>query len=155
MDYLIRKARMEDAPALNELLTLLIKDEKKYDDNVNENCTIDNFYENIINCDKKIVLVATCQSEIVGYLFGYIIDDGNTYLVKEAKLDALYVISKHRSQGIGANLIKEFKNWCLNNSVKTIEVTVLKNNKTAENLYIQNGFQDYKKSLIAVIDEEN
>lgn len=155
MDYLIRKARMEDAPALNELLTLLIKDEKKYDDNVNENCTINNFYENIINSDKKIVLVATCQSEIVGYLFGYIIDDGNTYLVKKAKLDALYVISKHRSQGIGANLIKEFKNWCLNNSVKTIEVTVLKNNKTAENLYIQNGFQDYKKSLIAVIDEEN
>ncbi len=40
MNYTIRKAVLEDSADINNLLTLLIRDEKKYDFNINENCVV-------------------------------------------------------------------------------------------------------------------
>ena len=94
MNYLIRRAVLEDAEIINKLLTLLIRDEKNYDQNINENCVVERFYEDIIPYESNIVLVADMNNEIVGYLFGYIINDGDTCLDKTSKLEVLYVIEK-------------------------------------------------------------
>ena len=40
MDLKITKSTYEDAKKVNKLLTKLIVDEKKYDENINENCVV-------------------------------------------------------------------------------------------------------------------
>ena len=89
MDAVIRKAELKDTKEANNLLTLLIRDEKQYDSSINEKCVISGFYENMISNDSNILLVAEIDNKIIGYLFGYIVDNGNTYLDRVSKLDAL------------------------------------------------------------------
>ncbi|UKI58116.1 MAG: GNAT family N-acetyltransferase [Clostridium sp.] len=114
MDYKIRKANIKDAKSVNELLTLLIRDEKKYDININEECTIERLYEDIIPNENSIVLIAEKDKKILGYLFGYIIEKWKCILRKKsAKLEALYIDEKNiEKNGIAASLIeKKFKIW--------------------------------------------
>ena len=82
MEYTIRKATLNDVSTLNNFLTLLIRDEKKYDSNINELCVVKDFYENIISNDSNIILVAVANDKIVGYLFGYIANMGDSYIDK-------------------------------------------------------------------------
>lgn len=154
MNYTIRKAVLEDSADINNLLTLLIRDEKKYDSNINENCVVKRLYENIIPNNSNFVLVAESDNKIIGYLFGYIIDNGDAYLEKTSKLEAVYVIDEFRKKGVATSLIKEFKLWSLKNNVKYIEVQVLNDNTNAINLYNENGFKKFKSTLRTQIEEE-
>ena len=118
MDYIIRKAKQVDAKAVNKLLTLLIRDEKKYDSNINENCIVKRLYEDIIPFESNIVLIAEYDNNIIGYLFGYIVNNGDAYLNKISKVEAVYVVKKYRKKGIATRLINEFKLWSLKNNVR-------------------------------------
>lgn len=148
MDAVIRKAEPKDTKEANNLLTMLIRDEKQYDPSINENCVISRFYEDMISNDSNILLVAEIDNEIIGYLYGYIVDNGNTYLDKVSKLDALYIIKEYRKNKIATKLINEFKSWSLKNGVKYIELQVLNDNTSAVNLYKKEGFRSFKSTLI-------
>lgn len=141
MNYRIRKATIHDTNKLNELLTLLIRDEKKYDNNINEEFKVKSFYEYIINKENNYLLVAESSNTIIGYLYGYIIDDENTVINKVAKIDALYIEEEYRQCGIGSSLIKEFKN-IIKDKVKYLEVNTFNNNKEAISTYKNNGFKE-------------
>ena len=154
MDYKIRKANIKDAKSVNELLTLLIRDEKKYDININEECTIERLYEDIIPNENSIVLIAEKDKKILGYLFGYIIENGNAYLEKSAKLEALYIDEKYRKNGIAASLIEKFKIWSKEKKVKYIEVQVLNENVNAYNLYKKEEFKEFKSTLLMEFKEQ-
>lgn len=145
MNYRIRKATIHDTKKLNELLTLLIRDEKKYDNNINEEFKVKSFYEYIINKENNYLLVAESSNTIISYLYGYIIDDENTVINKVAKIDALYIEEEYRHHGIGSSLIKEFKN-IIKDKVKYLEVNTFNNNKEAISTYKNNGFSE-KKSI--------
>ena len=136
MNYKIRKANINDAKRLNELLTLLIRDEKKYDSNINLECKINAYYEYIIDKENNYLLVSEVSNNIIGYLYGKIMDDGDTVIDKVAKIDALYVEENYRHQGIGSSLINEFK--------KIIEVNACNDNKEAITTYKNNGFNEIK-----------
>lgn len=155
MDYKIRRANIEDAKSVNELLTLLIRDEKKYDININEECVIERLYEDIILNENSIVLIAEKNKKILGYLFGYIIENGNAYLEKSAKLEALYIDEKNRKNGIATSLIEKFKIWSKEKKVKYIEVQVLNNNANAYNLYKKEEFKEFKSTLLMDLNEED
>lgn len=148
MDVVVRKAELKDTKDANNLLTLLIRDEKQYDPSINENCVISRFYEDMISNDSNILLVAEIDNKIIGYLYGYIVDNGNTYLDKVSKLDALYIIKEYRKNKIATKLINEFKSWSLKNGVKYIELQVLNDNTSAVNLYKKEGFRSFKSTLI-------
>ena len=92
---IIRKAVKEDAQTLDYLLTLLIQDEQKYDDNIDENFTVQHFYENYIDDFHKYIIVAEEENKIIGYLYGYQKKDESLHN-KVAVLDALYVEEKYR-----------------------------------------------------------
>ena len=154
MDYKIRKANIKDAKSVNELLTLLIRDEKKYDININEECTIERLYEDIIPNENSIVLVAEKDKKILGYLFGHIIENGNAYLEKSAKLEALYIDEKYRKNGIATSLIEKFKIWSKEKKVKYIEVQVLNENVSAYNLYKKEEFKEFKSTLLMELKEQ-
>ena len=141
MNYRIRKATIHDTKKLNELSTLLIRDEKKYDNNINEEFKVKSFYEYIINKENNYLLVAESSNTIIGYLYGYIIDDENTVINKVAKIDALYIEEEYRHHGIGSSLIKEFKK-IVKDKVKYLEVNTFNDNKEAISTYKNNGFKE-------------
>ena len=144
MNYTIRKANINDSIKLNELLTKLIRDEKKYDNNINEEFIVNSFYENIIDKKNNYLLVGESSNKIVGYLYGYIIDDGDTVVNKVAKIDALYIEEEYRHLGIGSSLINEFKEIIKEENIKYIEVNVCNNNKEAIFTYKNNNFNEIK-----------
>ena len=75
----IRKADYNDVKILNNFLTLLIKDERQYDLGINENFVVTNMYENYIEDPNKLIIVATENNEVVGYLYGILEPSDDTY----------------------------------------------------------------------------
>lgn len=123
------------------MLTSLIQDErKKYDNNINENYKVKNFYEQYIENENMCILVAKGNETILGYVYGFVQDNGSLYNNKVAQLDALFVKEQYRGNGIAKSLMKEFINWAEEKGVAYIELSVCKDNSDAINLYENEGF---------------
>lgn len=153
MQFVIEKASFNDAKKANDLLTKLIIDEKKYDENINQNCVVKSFYEKIYDDENVCLLVLKIKekNEIIGYLYGYIRNDGDSTIYKTSVLDALYVEKNYRKMGCGKKLIKAFKKWSLNSNARYIELKVCSQNKGAINLYLKEGLSNQKIIMRAKI----
>ena len=149
----IRKATNSDVKKINFFLTELIHDEKKYDKNINEGCIVQHYYEQVIDRDNACVLVAMDGEEIVGYLYGYILDSGDAYIDSIAELDAMYVNENSRRQGIGQMLISAFEDWAKKEKVKYIQLKVCDENAKAVSLYNKNHYNSIKTIMIKEIGE--
>lgn len=143
---LYRKALMKDAKCLDNLLTKLIQDERQYDDNIDENFRVTNFYQYYIQDKTKLLFLAEDNNKIIGYIYGYFDKDATTNN-KVAYLDALFIDNEYRHQGIANKLINEFKKWARENNCTSMEVNVCSNNIKAKNLYLKNNFQTFKETL--------
>lgn len=143
----IRKANLKDAKELNWLLTLLIRDEKQYDANINEEFVVTNMYENYIEDTSRCILVAEDNNKILGYLYGFIEENDITISLKEAKLDALYVKEEYRNQHIADELIIEFKKWVKEHNIQFVNVGVCTLNTKAKRLYAKHHFLTVKEEL--------
>ena len=143
---LYRKALMKDAYDLDNLLTELIQDERQYDDSIDENFIVTNFYQNYIEDNTKFLYLAEESNEIIGYIYGYFNKD-DTNQNNIAYLDALYINIDYRKQGIANKLIAEFKKWARENNCTSMEVNVCSKNIKAKNLYLKNNFQSFKETL--------
>ncbi len=144
---IIRKAEYKDVETLNNFLTLLIRDERQYDLGIDENFVVTNMYENYIEDSSKLIIVAEENEKIVGYLYGIIKPNDDTYKYIVAKLDALYIDSNFRNKGIATALIEYFKEWAKNQNVNKIEVNVWSKNTKAKKLYEKNAFQTTSETL--------
>ena len=80
MNIDIIKADYKSALAVNGLLTKLIVDEKKYDENINENCIVKSLYENFFDNEDVCLLIAKKSKKLVGYIYGYIQNNGDSKL---------------------------------------------------------------------------
>ena len=149
----IRKAVSEDVKQLNNFLTLLIRDEKQYDPNINENFTVTNMYEKYINDNSRLLLVAEEDDKIVGYLYGILNYADGANLNDVAKLDALYVEKEYRNRNIANSLINEFKKWALENKVYVLQVGVCSGNFKARNLYEKQGFQVLNETMYCNLEK--
>ena len=76
---IIRKANYDDVKILNKFLTLLIRDERQYDQGIDENFIVTNMYENYIEDSNKLLIVAEENKQVVGYLYGIIKPTDDTY----------------------------------------------------------------------------
>lgn len=140
MNLIISKSSYDDAKKTNDLLTKLIVDEKKYDKNINDKCVVKTLYENFYNNDDICLLIAKKNNKIVGYIYGYIQNNGDAKIDKVAVIDALFVKENARKSGIAQKLINEFKKWAYDLKIKYIELKVCKDNMNAINLYEKMGF---------------
>ena len=141
MNFTISKAMLNEISEINDMLTDLIQDERKnYDSNINENYKVQEFYEKLIDNEDKIILVARDNDIILGYVYGFIQDNGNLFNNKIAKLDALFVKEQYRGNGIARSLMREFINWAKKEEVAYVELSVCKDNTNAINLYENEGF---------------
>ena len=136
----------EELKKCDEFLNKLIKDEKKYNDNINTNIKIDNYYERVCNENNKLFIAV--ENDIVGYIFIKISDPNkNAEIYKEAFIDALYVEEKYRNKGIATSLIKKAKEYAKNMNAKNISINVICSNETALKLYNKLGFKDFSYRL--------
>lgn len=154
MEYKIIRCNYEDVKKVNNLLTKLIKDEKKYDENINEGCVVTSLYENFYDNDDVCLLVAKNDENILGYIYGYIQNNGDAKLEKVSVLDALYVEENVRCNKIGDSLIEEFKKWSYDIGAKYIELKVCNANSNAINLYAKKGFKETKIMMTLKLEEE-
>lgn len=148
----IVKADRKTALVANELLTKLIKDEKKYDDNINEYCVVKSLYEKFYNEQSVCLLIAKQENTVVGYVYGYVQDNGDTKKYVVCVLDALYVLEEHRKKGIGSQLVFEFKKWAKLKNAKYMELKVCDQNKNALKLYNFFGFKVNKFVMSCTLD---
>lgn len=135
---IIEVSNLEDCKICDKFLTLLIQDERKYDNTIDENFVVKDYFINMINSQNILLLY---KNEIInaGYIFAKKIENG--YLI-----DGLYVDINFRGNGIAKKLINEaIKKIYLLGDYK-IFINVVKENKTAVNLYKNMGF---------IIEEEN
>lgn len=144
MNIDIIKADHELALDANDLLTKLIVDEKKYDKNINENCVVKSLYENFFDNKDVCLLIAKKSKKIVGYIYGYIQNNGDSKIKKVGVLDALYVEEEFRNNGVAQSLIEGFKRWAKSNRLSYLELKVCKDNLRAIKLYEKMGFKTSK-----------
>ena len=97
-------------------------------------------YEQYIENENMCILVAKENKVVLGYVYGFIQDNGSLYNNKVAQLDALFVKEQYRGNGIARSLTKEFINWAEEKGVAYIELSVCKNNTNAISLYENEGF---------------
>lgn len=148
MKIFIKEAIKDDIEEINNLLTDLIQDERQYDENINKNYAVKNYYEQFFEKKDYCVIVAKDENNnILGYGFGFIMDYGKVYDNKVAQLDAVYIKPEYRKKGIARQIIQYFAEWSKNNKVSYIELKVCNNNNKAIGLYEKEGFSTDKKIL--------
>ncbi len=148
MNFNIHKANENEALKMNNLLTKLIQDERQYDSNIDASFKVSSFYEHYVDDPGRCLLVVTDNTEVIGYLYGYIKPlEGGIKGQISAKLDAIFVETEYRKQHIAQSLIDHFKTWCKEKGVTSLEVDVCSDNQKAINLYHQVGFEEFKKTL--------
>ena len=151
MDIKIRKAESGEGKIADSFLTKLIRDEKKYDDNIDENVWIIGYYENFIENENHIILFAEIDDKIIGYIYGYVIMQNGVLINNTSKIDALYVDEEYRGNKVGDKLIKMFKEWSKEKEVKAIEIDVCAQNESARKLYLNNNFKEKKITMVVDI----
>ncbi|MCX7996454.1 MAG: GNAT family N-acetyltransferase [Patescibacteria group bacterium] len=95
-----------------------------------------------------LFLVAVDVDRFVGYLNANIFE-GENYRIpaKCAELENMMVIPEFQHKGIGSKLIEVFFNWCRDQGIVRIKVSVYCKNTDAIAYYKHLGFQDYYMTL--------
>lgn len=153
MDFEIKKCSYNDAIKANNLLTKLIVDEKKYDKNINEECVVKSLYENFFNEDDVALYVACLNNDIIGYIYGYVQNNGDAKKNIVTVLDALYVLEDFRKKSAATKLIDTFIKWSMNKNARYIELKVCDKNKEAIELYNKFNFMQKKIIMVKEIGE--
>ena len=126
---IIKVDNIEDCQICDNFLTLLIQDERTYNNTIEESFVVKDYFINMIK--KDTILLLYKNKEIPqGYVFAKKWEDG--YLI-----NGLYVDVNFRNQGIATKLMKEIIKQLKDN---LIYLVVLKANEKAFNLYQKLGF---------------
>ena len=139
----IRKARIDDLYDIqmlnNDLFNLELKN---YDSSLKEHWPMSKdgeiyFRRMILN---NIVIVASKEDEVVGYLAGTLNTQNSYHKTVQAELDNMCIKEDYRHLGIGKRLFKAFSNICIDNDINEIKVTASFQNRSAISFYKELGF---------------
>ena len=99
---IVRVLDVERANICDDLLTKLIQDERKYNNSIDKDFVVKNYFQNVIKNENNILLCYEEDAMIKGYIFLKSIEDNNR---KGYLIDGLYVIERDRNKGIATKLI--------------------------------------------------
>jgi len=150
-DIAVRKAVLEDVPAIVELWKELMDINKQYDERFTRSeAGHDEFISFINDCveDKDChILVAETDENIVGYCVALIRPCIVPHNQRYGHICNLCVSSKYQNKGIGKKLSEETVDWFQQNGISHVEVCVAMENNSAEKFYTKIGFTPYVKTL--------
>lgn len=138
---IIREIKLEDAEKFLNMLKQLDKETKYMLFEENErSCTIEDMKERLSRRDNKkhTIFIVEDNGEIVGFLLG---DRGSANRIKHSAYVVIGMLEPYRGKGIGMALIEELFKWARNNKIIRLELTVVKDNRYAVNLYKKMGFK--------------
>ncbi|MGL4873913.1 MAG: GNAT family N-acetyltransferase, partial [Clostridium sp.] len=136
----IRKAKIEDAENYLNMLINLDRETKFMMFEEGERTISVKEIEGIIEksvIDENLLLVATFEEEIVGFLLG---SRGTLNRIKHSLYVAVGIRENFRGQKIGMRFFLELHKWCEEKEIKRAELTVMCHNEKAKKLYEKNGF---------------
>lgn len=131
---------LETANVCDELLTKLIQDERQYDDSIDENFIVKDYFKNVISNEDNILLCYMDENIVKGYI--YLKPTGDNK--KGYLIDGLYVKEEYRNNGIGKALISEAINLIKDKEVDYIDINVMNNNLNAIKLYKSLNFNEFR-----------
>lgn len=137
-----------DALECNKLLEKLIQSESKFNNNIDQEFKVNNWFENFYNANTNAIFIAKNNEKIIGYVYVQItsVDDG-PMKNKEALIDGLYIEEDYRAQGFSKILMNKAEEWAKENGVKYLYVNVLEENSRAVNLYKKLNFNSFEMKL--------
>ena len=89
--------------------------------------------KNFVTTNKNLILVAFEKEKILGLAIFIRVGEG-------LDIYTIFVEPLFRNKSIGTKFLKEAKNFCVLNSLKTIKLEVNKRNELAINFYKKNNF---------------
>ena len=128
----------------DNLLTKLIQDERQYDDSIDENFVVKDYFKNVINNKDNILLCYEEDEIIKGYIYLKLVNKDNK---KGYLIDGLYVDNEYRNNGIATKLIENALNVIKKANISVVDINVMANNSVAINLYKRFGFNEFRISL--------
>ena len=151
-EMLVRRAKMEDLGTIQQLgFELLDFERRNWDASLDVGWPFSEAgkkkYEEAIR--EKFVVLAENRGEAVGYLIGKITkrDVGDARKICQAQLENIFVREGSRGVGTGAKLMSEFKEYCENEGVDRLNVSVLAQNEQAIKFYEKVGFMPRSLNL--------
>ena len=141
---IIRVLDEERASTCDILLTKLIQDEGQYDNSIDKDFVVNNYFKNIIKNENNILLCYEEDNIIKGYIYLKPVnnDSQNCYLI-----DGLYVDNEYRNKGIATKLIENALNVIKETNAAVVDINVMANNSVAISLYKRFGFNEFRISL--------
>ena len=122
----------DDCLICDNFLTMLIQDERQYDDSIDPNFVVQDYFVNMLNND-NILLIYKDKGLSLGYAFGRKMN--KSYLI-----DGLFVAKEYRQKGIATALVKDLIKRIQSKGDFPILINVVKANTKAYNLYQTLGF---------------
>ena len=151
MDFLIRKATMDDINELRELYLSLEKDAVRYQP---EHFVIgertEEFFRSVFTGENQEILVADIGGKAVGFIHVMILWQKKVSCLKPQSvvyLQDLCVREDLRSNGIGAALIRAAKDYGKEHKVDFIRTQVFPGNVDGMRFYERNGFCEMMKTI--------
>ena len=141
---IIRVLDEERASTCDILLTKLIQDERQYDNSINKDFVVNNYFKNIIKNENNILLCYEEDNIIKGYIYLKAVNNDSQ---KGYLIDGLYVEIKYRNNGIATKLIENALNVIKDTNVAVVDINVMANNNVAINLYKHFGFNEFRIGL--------
>lgn len=146
----IRKAEPEDWKIIQRLNREMYDDNKQYDPylDLDEPYSVKGTkgYQESTRRTDNCVLIAEVDGEAIGYLVGER-KEMSYRTNKIAEIDHMAVSPKFQSQGIGAKLVNEFKEWARNYGFTHIYVNAYAGNERAIVFYKKQGLVPIDVSL--------
>ncbi len=138
----IRVLDEKRANVCDRLLTKLIQDERQYDNSIDKDFVVNDYFKNVIKNENNVLLCYEEDKIIKGYIYlkPIVNDNKKGYLI-----DGLYVDIEYRNNSIGTKLIENALTVIEN--ADFIDINVMANNIEAINLYKHFGFNEFKISL--------
>lgn len=146
MNYLVRKANLNDIPTLLEFEQGIIEAERPFDPTIKDGKI--NYYDisDLITNENSDVFVVEINNEIVASGYAKIKSDRH-YLKHKVQgyLGFMFVPKSHRGKGLNKLIIDALLKWCKAKDIDEIRLDVYEDNLPAIKAYEKTGF---KKHLI-------
>lgn len=153
METQIRPAEKSDVERIQELDAQLSETEaEEYDPIIDPEWTLTEeaagWYRERINQGNGFAEVVEENGQVIGYAVG-VTGSAEVFRTTDtlADLETMYLQPEYRGEGIGTELMEEFKDWAQKQDADRLRVEASAQNTGAIEFYQENGFEDYSVTL--------